>query len=166
MAAGPCEHVEQIRDDWPPVADPVCEDCAREGRDDWVSLRRCLSCGHVGCCDSSPGLHATAHHRATGHPMVRATHQDWAWCYIDEITVRHEDGGWVEIDLFHEIGLAYMRDHVGAGGDPGVGRDFVLGNGFPLGRWAAEMRRRRAAGRLTSEQTARIDELTGWRWQA
>ena len=45
----------------------------------WVSLRRCLTCGHVGCCDSSPGLHATAHHKETGHPMVETLQpgQDW-----------------------------------------------------------------------------------------
>ena len=76
LVAGACQPVEEVRDDWPAVAEPVCEECAREGREDWVSLRRCLSCGHVGCCDSSPGLHATAHHQATSHPMVRATHQD------------------------------------------------------------------------------------------
>ena len=157
--AGPCEHVDEIRDDWPPVADPVCEDCAREGKENWVSLRRCLSCGHIGCCDSSPGLHATAHHRETGHPIVRATHQDWVWCYVDELTLRHEGGRWVEIDLFYEVGLAYMRDHVASGGDPEVDEGFIFGKGFPLGAWAAEMRRRRAAGQLSADQAARIDAV-------
>ena len=104
--AGPCEHVEEISDDWPAVADATCEECVRAGREDWVSLRRCLSCGHIGCCDSSPGLHATAHHRETGHPrVVRATHQDWVWCYVDEITVRRTGAGWIEIDLFYEAGI-------------------------------------------------------------
>ena len=164
--AGPCEHVEQIRDDWPPVADAACEECAREGRHDWVSLRRCLSCGHIGCCDSSPGLHATAHHEATGHPMVRATHQDWVWCYVDEITLRHTDGAWVEIDLFYEAGLAFMRDHLAAGGEPDVAEDFIYGKGFPLGPWVADMRRRHAAGELSADQVARIEQLAGWRWDA
>ena len=149
--AGPCEHVEQVRDDWPAVADAVCEECVREGREDWVSLRRCLSCGHVGCCDSSPGLHATVH-------------QDWVWCYVDELTLRHTDGGWVQIDLFYEAGLAFMRDHVAAGGDPDVAEDFVYGKGFPMGAWVAEMRRRHAAGELSAEDAAQLGALSGWRW--
>ncbi len=157
--AGPCDHVEEVRDDWPPLAEAVCEECAREGRDDWVSLRRCLSCGHVGCCDSSPGLHATAHHRATSHPMVRATHQDWVWCYVDETTLRRTDAGWVEIDLFYEAGLAFMRDHLAAGGDRDVDEGFIYGKGFPLGQWVAEMRRRRAAGERTDEQAHKLEAL-------
>jgi hypothetical protein len=91
--------------------------------------------------------------------MVRATHQDWVWCYVDEITLRHADTGWVEIDLFYEIGLAYMRDHVASGAGPDVDEAFVFGKGFPLGAWAAEMRRRRAAGQLSADQAAQIDAL-------
>src|SRR5215217_8065921 len=85
-----CAHVDEVTTEWEPLVDPVCEDCAREGRSDWVSLRRCLSCGHVGCCDSSPGLHATGHHRGTGHPVVQSLQpgHDWAWCYVDEMTLR------------------------------------------------------------------------------
>jgi hypothetical protein len=163
-----CEHVEEIRDDWQPVADPECEDCAREGRTDAVSLRRCLSCGHVGCCDSSPGQHATAHHHDTSHPMVRTLQpgQDWVWCYVDELTVKRTDGGWVGIDLFFEAGLGYIREHLAAGGEPNVDEEFVFGKGFPLGRWVAEMRRRRAAGELNDDQTAQIDALPGWRWES
>jgi len=164
--ATPCEHVDEIRTNWAPAADPVCEDCARAGRHDWVSLRRCLSCGHVGCCDSSPGLHATAHHRDSGHPMVETLQpgQDWAWCYVDEVSLREVDGRWVEVDLFFEAGLGYMRDHLQAGGEATVPDDFIFGKGFPLGRWAAEMRRRGAAGELGPEQRAQIDALPGWRW--
>jgi hypothetical protein len=163
----PCEHIAEVRTDWPAVADPACEDCAREGRGDWVSLRRCLTCGHVGCCDSSPGLHATAHHDEASHPMVQTLQpgQDWAWCYVDEVTMRPVDGRWVEVDLFFEAGIAYMRDHLRAGGEPTLGEDFRLEKGFPLGRWVAEMRRRREANELTTSQAAQIDELPGWRWQ-
>jgi len=163
-----CEHVEEVRSDWPPAADPVCEACQREGRTDWVSLRRCLTCGHVGCCDSSPGLHATGHHRESGHPMVETLQpgQDWKWCYVDEVTLRKVGGGWVEVDLFFEAGIAYMRDHLDAGGDPSPPEDLVHGKGFPLGRWVAEMRRRRTAGELTDEQAAQIEALPGWRWDA
>ena len=83
--AGPCEHVDEIRDDWPPVADPVCEDCAREGKENWVSLRCCLSCGHIGCCDSSPAKHATAHYNTIGHPIIRSFEpgETWRWCFSD-----------------------------------------------------------------------------------
>jgi uncharacterized UBP type Zn finger protein len=47
----------------------------------------CLTCGHVGCCDSSRNKHATKHFRATGHPIMRSIQpgEDWAWCFIDEI---------------------------------------------------------------------------------
>jgi uncharacterized UBP type Zn finger protein len=63
-----------------------CEDCLAEGRDDWVHLRLCLSCGHVGCCDSSPMKHATGHYNAVGHPVVRSFEpgEEWRWCFVDE----------------------------------------------------------------------------------
>jgi uncharacterized UBP type Zn finger protein len=63
-----------------------CEDCVREGTT-WVHLRRCLGCGHVGCCDSSPRQHASAHWRATEHPVVASVErgEHWAWCYSDEL---------------------------------------------------------------------------------
>ena len=156
MAA--CDHVEAIRADWPALSEPACDDCADKS---WVSLRRCLTCGHVGCCDSSPGRHANAHHESTGHPMIQTLQpgQDWAWCYVDEITVRPIDGAWVQVDLFFEAGVAYMRDHVTGGGDPDVDADFTHGKGFPLGQWLAEMRRRDAAGELTGDQRSQIEQL-------
>jgi uncharacterized UBP type Zn finger protein len=71
----------------PPAPGPAeaCEDCLRIGGR-WVHLRRCLTCGHVGCCDSSPHRHATAHFAATGHPVVASAEQreHWAWCYPDQ----------------------------------------------------------------------------------
>lgn len=62
-----------------------CEDCLRLGMR-WVHLRLCLECGHVGCCDSSPGKHASAHFRSSGHPVVASFEpgEAWAWCYADE----------------------------------------------------------------------------------
>jgi hypothetical protein len=64
----------------------ACEDCLREGST-WVHLRRCLSCGHVGCCDSSPRRHATAHFLATRHPVIRSVEpgEHWRWCFVDEL---------------------------------------------------------------------------------
>ena len=63
-----------------------CEDCLRMGAR-WVHLRLCMTCGHVGCCDSSPNRHATAHWRATEHPVVRSYEpgEDWWWCFPDGV---------------------------------------------------------------------------------
>jgi uncharacterized UBP type Zn finger protein len=56
----------------------------------WVHLRMCQSCGHIGCCDNSPGKHATAHYQATDHPLIRSAQpgEDWSWCYVDEAMLR------------------------------------------------------------------------------
>lgn len=86
-----CSHLTEV--DRSSVADTVtpvtangCEECLAEGRYDWVHLRLCLSCGHVGCCDSSPRRHATAHYHDVGHPVIRSFEPDesWRWCYVDE----------------------------------------------------------------------------------
>jgi uncharacterized UBP type Zn finger protein len=55
------------------------------GAERWVHLRMCLACGHVGCCDSSPGKHATRHFETTGHPLMRSIErgESWLWCYAD-----------------------------------------------------------------------------------
>jgi hypothetical protein len=61
-----------------------CEECLATGGW-WVHLRLCLSCGHVGCCDSSPSRHATKHARAAGHAVVQSFEpgETWGWCYVD-----------------------------------------------------------------------------------
>jgi uncharacterized UBP type Zn finger protein len=63
-----------------------CEECLKSG-DTWVHLRLCTTCGHVGCCDSSPNRHATKHFHATHHPVVRSFQpgEGWFWCYADEV---------------------------------------------------------------------------------
>jgi hypothetical protein len=63
-----------------------CQDCLEGGYQDWVHLRECLECGRVGCCDSSPRRHATAHFHSTGHPVIRSLEpgEAWRWCFIDE----------------------------------------------------------------------------------
>ena len=65
-----------------------CEECLRLGSE-WVHLRLCLTCGHVGCCDSSPLRHARAHAHTIGHPIVQSFEpgEDWRWCYVDETYV-------------------------------------------------------------------------------
>ena len=64
-----------------------CVECTADGGW-WVHLRRCAQCGHIGCCDSSPGRHATKHAHAEGHPIMRSIEpgEDWSWCYVDEVT--------------------------------------------------------------------------------
>jgi K+:H+ antiporter len=86
VAGAECGHLDQIRPVFPSAAG--CEDCLRTG-DTWVHLRICMTCGHMGCCDSSKNRHATAHHRRTGHPIVRSMEpgEDWGWCYADELLV-------------------------------------------------------------------------------
>ena len=83
----PCTHKDAIRDVEPSTTEG-CEDClATGGR--WVHLRLCLTCGHVGCCDSSPNRHATKHAGAADHPIVRSFEpgEAWRWCYVDEAMV-------------------------------------------------------------------------------
>ena len=82
-----CAHLAGIADVEPSTLEG-CEDCLREGSQ-WVHLRQCLECGHIGCCDSSPRRHATAHWRASSHAVVRSFEpgEDWAWCYADELTL-------------------------------------------------------------------------------
>ncbi|MEO8661855.1 MAG: UBP-type zinc finger domain-containing protein [Bryobacteraceae bacterium] len=81
-----CSHLGMIHDVKP--SSRGCEECLKMG-DTWVHLRMCLTCGKVGCCDSSKNKHATKHFHATKHPLVRSEQpgEDWAWCYVDEIFV-------------------------------------------------------------------------------
>lgn len=79
-----CVHVTQARN--LEAKRRVCEDCEKTG-DSWVHLRLCLTCGHVGCCDSSKNKHATKHYHATSHPVIRSIEpgEEWGWCYVDEV---------------------------------------------------------------------------------
>ena len=66
----------------------VCSECVEMGSG-WVQLRLCLVCGHVGCCDSSPNRHATAHYRDTHDPVIRSIEPgaEWGYCYEDDLFV-------------------------------------------------------------------------------
>ena len=79
-----CTHLEQAT--MTETAKHECEDCVPLG-DTWVHLRLCLSCGHVGCCDSSKNKHATRHYRSSQHPLVRSIEpgESWIWCYVDRL---------------------------------------------------------------------------------
>jgi hypothetical protein len=82
-----CTHLDTVDADAKPSSEG-CEDCLRIGGR-WLHLRMCRECGHVGCCDSSPNKHATAHFHAVRHPLVSSFEpgEDWWWCYADEIAL-------------------------------------------------------------------------------
>jgi CPA1 family monovalent cation:H+ antiporter len=83
-----CEHldsqpVQEVAQEPP----PVCQACV-DGGTTWVSLRLCLTCGTIGCCDSSVMRHATGHFRETTHPVIQSAEplEDWRWCYVHHAT--------------------------------------------------------------------------------
>jgi len=81
-----CSHLSQVKNVSPKTKG--CEEClATGGR--WVHLRLCLSCGHVGCCDASPGRHARHHAHDTTHPIMQSFEpgEDWRWCFVDDMEV-------------------------------------------------------------------------------
>lgn len=81
---GECQHMASVPVPEPDSPGDGCEECLEIGQQ-WVHLRKCLECGHVGCCDQSIGKHATKHAQATGHPVVRSAepYEDWRYCYVD-----------------------------------------------------------------------------------
>jgi uncharacterized UBP type Zn finger protein len=78
-----CVHVDMIQEVEPNAM--VCEDCVKTGST-WIHLRVCLTCGYVGCCNSSPNKHASRHSKEVGHPVVMSMEggEEWMWCYEDE----------------------------------------------------------------------------------
>ena len=83
-----CTHLDQVHVTQLPESVPGCEDCLPMGGE-WLHLRICLECGHVGCCDDSPHRHATAHANATDHPIIRSLEpgEEWSWCYVDQLAM-------------------------------------------------------------------------------
>ncbi len=82
-----CKHLAQVRDVQPKTPDG-CEECLETG-DEWVHLRLCLECGHVGCCDDSPNRHATKHFHTVKHPVMRSFEpgEDWGYCYVEDLFI-------------------------------------------------------------------------------
>jgi uncharacterized UBP type Zn finger protein len=78
-----CTHFDQVHA--VSLRTTGCEECEKTG-DTWVQLRLCLTCGHVGCCDSSTNKHATKHFHGTQHPVMRSLQpgDTWGWCYVHE----------------------------------------------------------------------------------
>jgi uncharacterized UBP type Zn finger protein len=81
-----CKHTDQLL--ITSTEQDVCPECVKS-HSHWVHLRLCTTCGHIGCCDSSPNRHATKHFHASGHPLVRSIEpgETWVWCYVDEDVV-------------------------------------------------------------------------------
>jgi hypothetical protein len=81
-----CTHLDQISA--VTASARGCEDCLKTG-DEWVHLRLCMVCGHVGCCDNSKNRHATVHYHETGHPIIRSFEpgDEWGWCYIEKVAL-------------------------------------------------------------------------------
>lgn len=81
-----CSHTNQVNAVIPRAQG--CEECLKVG-DTWVHLRICMTCGHVGCCDSSKNKHAAKHFQEIGHPIMRSIEkgESWAWCYVDKVTL-------------------------------------------------------------------------------
>ena len=84
--ASECKHFDNVKEIAP--NSDGCEECLAMG-DTWVHLRLCLTCGHVGCCDSSKNKHATKHFHSTKHPIVTSLEDGeyWGWCYVDEVFI-------------------------------------------------------------------------------
>jgi Na+/H+ antiporter len=84
--AGNCAHLRAAPKVVQARTPEGCEECLRDGTR-WVHLRLCLTCGHVGCCDSSTEKHATAHYGETSHPVMRSIEpgEAWRWCYADDL---------------------------------------------------------------------------------
>src|SRR4029077_20595073 len=89
VMANKCIHLNQVREVTPHT--DGCKECLENG-DDWVHLRLCLTCGHVGCCDDSNNKHASAHFHSKGHPIIESLEpgEDWRWCFVDEIILTPE----------------------------------------------------------------------------
>ncbi len=89
--ADTCTHLDDLASSMPPSGNG-CVECLEMGGS-WVHLRRCIECGHIGCCDSSPNTHATKHFHATTHPLIQSFEpgEDWFWCYADDLFFELDD---------------------------------------------------------------------------
>lgn len=85
-----CTHIDTIKEVNP--SGNGCKECLETG-DNWVHLRLCMECGHVGCCDSSKNKHATKHNHSTKHPIIQSFEpgETWYYCYEDELMFELEE---------------------------------------------------------------------------
>lgn len=89
MSQNGCTHLDEIKILADASSVRGCEECLRIGST-WVHLRMCLTCGKVGCCDSSTHKHARAHFETTQHPIIQSVEdgERWGWCYLDEVYLK------------------------------------------------------------------------------
>jgi uncharacterized UBP type Zn finger protein len=87
-----CSHLAEINHITPRTPNG-CEECLKLG-DQWVHLRVCVTCGHVGCCDESKNAHATKHFHSTSHPLMKSfeSDEDWGFCYVDDLLLESFPG--------------------------------------------------------------------------
>src|SRR5688572_11973162 len=85
-----CTHLNQVGGVVP--TGDGCEECLRTGGR-WVHLRMCMTCGHIGCCDDSPGRHARRHSTDRSHPVIQSYEpsEDWWYCFVDDVVFRVRD---------------------------------------------------------------------------
>jgi hypothetical protein len=87
-----CAHLDQIQP--VPPSGNGCVECLAMGGV-WLHLRRCAECGHIGCCDSSPNKHATAHFHEVAHPIIQSYEpgEEWYFCFVDDIAFELDEDG-------------------------------------------------------------------------
>ena len=87
-----CSHLFEIAN-VTPITPNGCEECLKTG-DQWLHLRLCVTCGHVGCCDDSENKHAAKHFHLTNHPLIKSFEpgEEWGWCYVDELLLESLPG--------------------------------------------------------------------------
>lgn len=159
-----CSHLATI-DPARPAPVGVCPTCVEMGSR-WVHLRQCLQCGATNCCDSSPNRHATAHFHAIGHPIMQTLEpgEDWAWCFVEQLTLEPQDGGWAVVDPFFDAGVWYAREAINGGATVPFPPGATGQDGFPLHTWETTYRRRHRDGTLDPDQGAELETIPGWRW--
>jgi hypothetical protein len=159
-----CSHLGEISTELPSPAD-VCATCVAMGST-WVHLRQCLECGATNCCDSSPNRHATHHFGETRHPIMKSLEadEDWAWCFVDQLTMEPEGGTWEVVDPFFDAGLWYAHKAIDDGQALPFRGGLTTEDGFPLGVWESTYRGRHRAGTLDPDQARDLEALPGWRW--
>jgi CPA2 family monovalent cation:H+ antiporter-2 len=91
-----CSHLDSIKHVKPKTNG--CEECLKM-HDEWVHLRICMTCGHVGCCDDSKNKHATKHFQETGHPIIFSFQpgEFWGWCYEDEYFIEETPDDYAQL---------------------------------------------------------------------
>jgi len=87
-----CSHLFEISN-VAPTTPNGCGECLKIG-DQWIHLRLCVTCGHVGCCDDSKNKHAVRHFHSTTHPLIKSFEpgEEWGWCYVDELLIESVPG--------------------------------------------------------------------------